>query len=111
MGIQTKSTQILLISALMLYTVSSLEFKGINFVSVPFTQARYSHMNAKKSIAHLKSTGANWVSIPIAYFMEDRNDAEVTKIEAEVATRDRINLTPSDKEINDVVTMAKNQDM
>jgi hypothetical protein len=87
---------------------TAIEIKGINFVSVPYTQAKYSHMNAKKSLAHVKDTGANWISIPIAYFQNDRNSSEVENIEAAMATRDRINQTPTQKEINDVVTMAKN---
>jgi hypothetical protein len=95
----------------MIATSYAIEMKGINFVSVPFTQARYSHMNAKKSLAHVKDTGANWISIPIAYFQEERNSSEVTNIRAPMTTRDRINSTPTNKEINDVVTMAKNQDL
>lgn len=87
---------------------STIEIKGINFVSVPYTQAKYNHMNAKKSLAHLKDTGANWISIPIAYFQKERNSSEMSNLEAPMATRDRINSTPTKKEINDVVTMAKN---
>lgn len=92
MAIQ-KSTLLLL--AAILTTSYSIQIKGINFVSVPYTQARYSHMNAKKSLAHVKDTGANWISIPIAYFQADRNSSEVTTIDPSLATRDRINATPT----------------
>lgn len=89
----------------------NIEMKGINFVSVPYTQASYSHMDAKKSMELVKNTGANWISVPIAYFQESKHDCSITNLESPMATRDRINATPSNKEITDVVTMAKNLDM
>lgn len=88
-----------------------LEIKGINFVSVPYTQAPYSHINSKKSLEHLKQTGANWISLPIAYFLDHIDDSKVVNLEFEMSTRDRVNVTPSEKEISDVVIMAKSYDL
>jgi len=86
----------------------SLEIKGINFVSVPYSKSSYSSMKAKESIAHLNSTGANWVSIPIAIFQDDINASEMRLLTEMVSTMDRQNLSPTEKEINDAVTLAKN---
>lgn len=60
---------------------AGFEIKGINFVSVPYTQAPYSHVNSKKSLEHLKETGANWISLPIAYFMDHVDDSKVVNLE------------------------------
>ena len=109
-----KLRTLLLIAAICLLVsgnILSIEMKGINFVSSPYTQAKFSHKNAKQALAHVKDTGANWISVPIAYFQDDRNSSEVKNIEAAMTTRDRINSTLTKKEINDVVTMAKNQDL
>ncbi len=78
---------------------------------MPYTQAPYSHKNAKLSLEHLKETGANWISIPVAYFQDETDSSEMKIISSPMSTRDRVNLTPSNKEINDVIAMAKNLDL
>lgn len=94
----------LLVSA----TTLSLEIKGINFVSTPYTTAKYSTKAAKESIKNIQSTGSNWISVPIPLFQETTDSSDMRPIYAVLATRDRYEETPTEKEINYAVTMAKN---
>lgn len=86
-----------------------LEIKGINFVSRPYTRAEYSTLAAKESMNNVKSTGANWVSIPIPLFLETTDSSDPKPIYAMLSTFDRLDETPVDKEINYAVTLAKNK--
>lgn len=101
----------ILILMLAVCSTQAMQYKGINFVSTPYTQAPYRHKNAKLSLEHLKETGANWISIPVAFFQEETDASELRSIETPMSTRDRINATPTKQEIDDVVTMAKNLDL
>ena len=61
----------LLLITLSLLLGTSLTFKdikGINFVSVPYTRVRYSDPSVSDSLAHLKSTGATHISIPVTLY-------------------------------------------
>jgi hypothetical protein len=85
-----------LVTLLVLFASStSIEIKGINFVSMPYTQAPYSHKNAKLSLEHLKQTGATWISVPVAFFQDETDSSEMKTIDTPMSTRDRVNLTPS----------------
>ena len=66
---EDKRTRLLL--TLMILMVSSafcFEIKGINFVGMPYTRVSLSDYRAKLSLEQLKTTGANWISIPINFF-------------------------------------------
>jgi hypothetical protein len=92
-------------------TAFSFSIKGVNFVSVPYSKSSYSSFKAKESLSHLNQTGANWISLPIAIFQDSINDSEMRLISAMVATKDRLNISPTEKELGDAVAMAKNLDM
>lgn len=87
----------------------TLDIRGINFVSTPYTRAKYSTLAAKESINNIKSTGSNWISIPVPLFQESTDSSDLHPIYAYLATFDRVNETPDEKEINYAVTMAKNK--
>lgn len=94
--------------ALLLSSSLSLEFKGINFVSVPFTKAPYTGIRAKASLEHLQSTGANWISIPIVWFQKDIDSSEMHPIEEEVTTQSKACRSLSEKEIKAALLEANN---
>ena len=88
-----------------------LEIQGINFVSVPLTRATYSSFRTKASLEHLKSTGANWISIPVVWFQDEVDSSEMHPIIEEVTTKSSANRSPNEKEIKAVLLEAKNLDL
>lgn len=86
----------------------SLDIKGINFVSMPYTRAKYSTKAAKETIKNIKSTGSNWISVPVPLFQESTDSSDMKPIYAMLSTFDRFDETPDEREINYAVTMAKN---
>lgn len=90
---------------------SDLDIRGINFVSHPFTRASYADSRSKDSLKHLKSTGANWVSIPVVWFQDDVDSSEIKPVIEEVSTGSSVHRSPSQKEIRAVLGEAKDQEL
>lgn len=105
------NTWILLLAHLGYLAAVAPEIRGINFVSVPFTHAPYTGIRAKASLEHLKSTGANWVSIPVTWFQDDVDSSEMAPQREVVTTQHSVHRSPSDKEIRAVLKEAQDQDL
>ena len=90
---------------------SAKQMRGINFVSVPFTHAPYTSIRAKASLEHLKSTGAEWISIPIVWYQDGVNYSEMHPLKEVVSTFTSVNRSPSDKEIRGILKLAQELDL
>ena len=103
----TKLAASLMIIALLIGYSTQMEFKGINFASLPLIETKYSSNYSKKSLEHLRSTGANWVSIPVTYWVDTVRASEMKPVYARLRTLDRVIETPSDKDLVSVISHAK----
>ena len=73
---EDKKARLLLAFALLLLSgTCCYEIKGINFVGMPYTRVSLSDYRAKLSLEKLKTTGANWISIPITFFQDEKNSS------------------------------------
>lgn len=96
----------LFIASLLVASTFTFNIQGINFVSVPFTRVRYSDPYVIDSLVHLKATGANFVSIPVTLFQDSTDSCSPAPIFQEVVTDEKINDTPTDLEIKQVIRAA-----
>jgi len=97
----------LAVCAILITTTISFEINGVNVVSVPFTRVRYTDDTVASSLEHVRSTGANFISIPVTIFQDSLDSSEMAPIYKEVTTEDKTNDTPTDEELARAIQAAK----
>ena len=91
--------------------------KKLRYSGMTFTDERYcpnvsmSSANGRLSLAHLASTGANFVSIIVTQYQDTVNSTTIFPVYGEavrcIATPHGYCITASDKEVNDTIDYAK----
>ena len=89
-------------------TLQTFEINGITFQGTPACNIAMNSADAYESLAALKSTGANYVQIPVTWYQDFKNSTEMHPHYAPICSSDdyRVMLTPKDAELEALIDHA-----
>lgn len=53
----------------------ALDIQGVNFIGMPYTRISVGDVRSKLALESLKTTGANWITVPITVFQDFKNSS------------------------------------
>lgn len=107
-----KNTLSVLVSLFLLVgCIQTLEMQGISFVGMPYTRIPLGDYRAKLSLERLKSTGANWISIPVTFFQDFKNSSLTYLGIQPFLLESGVNEAPQEKDLISIISEAKRLDL